>query len=280
MTIARPVLDVRGEAAKLPAFLRRDLLLALSYRMAFVSDIVMLVVQALIFSFVSQLVDPGKLPAYGGSRASYLSFVMVGIVFGAFLQVGLARVSVAIRSEQLMGTLDSLFMTPTSPVTLQAGFVVYDLVYVPVRTLLFLLIVTAWFGAGLELGQVGPALALLVGFVPFVWGLGVASAAATLTFRRGTRVLGMGSLALTLSSGAYFPLTLLPGWLRPVAEANPMAIALQGAREALLGGAGWDAALGRLVVIAPASALSLVLGLLAFSAALRRERRLGTLGLY
>ena len=49
----------------------------------------------------------------------------------------------AFRNEQLMGTLEVLLMTPTTPATIQIGSVVYDLVYVPLRTGLFFLAVVA-----------------------------------------------------------------------------------------------------------------------------------------
>ena len=78
-------------------------------------------------------------------------------------------------------------------------------------------------------------------FVPFVWGLGLVTAAAIVTFRRGTGLLGVIMSVLGLASGAFFPLALLPAWLQTLAEANPVAIAMEGTREALIGGAGWSA---------------------------------------
>ena len=39
----------------------------------------------------------------------------------------LARVKAAIRGEQVMGTLEMVFLTPTAPTTVQLGSVVYDL---------------------------------------------------------------------------------------------------------------------------------------------------------
>jgi hypothetical protein len=51
-------------------------------------------------------------------------------------------------------------------------------------------------------------------------------------------------------------------------------------REALLGGAGWAQIAPSLLKLAPLSVLGLAAGMLAFRLALKRERRLGTLGLY
>ena len=89
---------------------------------------------AAMFYFVGLMVDPAKLPSYGGRHATYMEFAAAGIALTAFIQVGLGRVGTAIRQEQLTGTLESVLMTPTSFSTIQVGSTVYDLIYVPIRT--------------------------------------------------------------------------------------------------------------------------------------------------
>jgi ABC-2 type transport system permease protein len=269
-----------GELRKIPAFLRRDLLVLLSYRVAFVSDIVGLVGQILVFYFVGKMVSPSSLPTYGGSEVTYLEFAAVGVAIGVFLQVGFERVSTAIRGEQLMGTLESVMMTPTAPSTVQLGSVAFDLVYVPLRTAIFLGAVAAVFGLHFDASGIAPTVVVLLAFIPFVWGIGIATAGLVLTFRRGAGAAGVALIGIGLLSGAYFPLDLLPGWLQTVAEFNPMALAIDGMREALLGGTGWSGIGEILVRLVPLSAVSLVVGLAVFRVALRRERAQGTLGLY
>ena len=271
---------VAGELAKVPAFLRRDFLVAFSYRFMFFSDALGLFIQAFLFYFVGLLVDPSKLPTFGGSAVTYMEFVAIGMALAAFVQVALGRVAGAIRREQLTGTLESLMLTPTSTATIQLGSVVYDLVYIPLRTAVFLILVAVGFGLDFDMAGLLPAAVLVLFFIPFVWGLGIASAATILTFRGGQNGVGLGVTLLTLGSGAYFPLELLPNWIGSVAEYNPMAIAITGMRDAMLGGTGWSSVGHAVVFLAPASILSLAGGILAFRAASARERRKGTLGLY
>jgi ABC-2 type transport system permease protein len=223
-----------GEAVKLPAFARRDMIVAWSYRFAFFSDALSLVLQAFLFYFVGLLVDDSKLPEYGGSQVSYMEFVAVGIALAAFVQIGLGRISAAMRQEQMIGTLEAILLTPTSPATIQLGSVVYDLI----------------------------------------------SAAGTITFRGGSAGVGFAVAIMTLASGAYFPLDLLPGWLSTLAVLNPMAIAIEGMREPLLGTVSWSQTVDAVLVLVPLALVSLLAGVFAFRQALRRERRLGTLGLY
>ncbi len=269
-----------GELRKLSAFLRRDFLVAWSYRLSFLTSLLSLVGAAFIFYFVGLMVDPTKLPEVAGTQVSYLEFAAVGMALSGVIHLGLERVSTAMRSEQLMGTLESLLSTPTSHATVQIGSVLFDFLFIPVRMGIFLAALMVAFGVQLQVGAVPQTLLLLLVFVPFVWGLGVLAAAMTLTFRRGGGVVAMAVLGVTLVSGVYFPVGLLPGWLQSVAQASPIAVTVTAMRDALLGGAGWGEIAPKALLILPASLVSVALGTVAFRLALRRERRLGTLGTY
>lgn len=271
---------VLTEARKMAAFFRRDFLINWSYRLAFFSDWVNMIMQVALFYFVGRLVDPQRLPEFGGTQPSYTEFVIVGIAFASFLQIGLGRVVTVIRDEQLMGTLESLLMTPTSPVTIQLGAVAYEVVYVPIRMIIFFGLSSLILGAHFTFLGLAPVTLVLLVFIPLVWGLGMISAAGVVTFRRGLGVIGFGTLLLTATSSTYFPIEVLPGWLQAVARYNPITIALSASREALIGGAGWIDVLPDVLTLVPMTAAALAAGIFAFRWALRRERRRGTLGLY
>jgi ABC-2 type transport system permease protein len=280
VSVAARLPVLAGEARKTLAFVRRDLLVAWSYRVAFFSDWLNLFLQITLFYFVGRLVDPAQLPTFGGQKVTYVEFVAVGIAITSFLQVGLGRVVTVMRNEQLMGTLESVLLTPTAPTTVQLGSVMYDLLYVPIRTFIFLALTMAVLGARFDASGVLPAALILVTFIPVVWGLGMISAAGVLVFRRGLGAIGFLTAALTATSSTYFPIQLFPGWLQAIARLNPVTIALTSAREALLGQAGWSRIPAALAVLVPAGAAAITVGVFAFRAALARERRRGTLGLY
>jgi ABC-2 type transport system permease protein len=270
------------ELRKLPAFFRRDLLVTWSYKLQFFTDWINLIGQVVVFYFVSGLVNPSAMPTYGDTQTSYLQFVTIGIAVTSFLQVSLARVTAAIRNEQLQGTLETLLLTPTAPATFQIGSAMYELAYVPVRVVLFLGFAAVIFGVHYNVAGLPETVAVLVVFVPFVWGLGVISAAATLTYRRGTSFVGAGASALTITSGAYFPVTAFEKFpiLNWLALHNPITLALYAIRNLLLGDWGWGQTLPVLAILLPVAAATLAAGVWAFRAALRREQRRGTLGLY
>lgn len=265
---------------RLSAFAQRDLLTAWSYRAAFVSDLFSLGFQVIMFFFLAKLVDPDTLPQYGGRPTGYLEFAAVGIVLGAFMGLGLSKTSTALRQEQLAGTLEPLLMTPVRPWVIQLGLASYDLAYVPLRSGIFLGALSILLGVDFDWAGVPAALALLLAFIPFVWGLGMIGAAAILTFKRGGGIVGIVATAINITSGAYFPLTLFPDWIRPIAERNPVGLAFEGSRQALLGGARLGDVLTDVVVIAVWAVVVIYLGHIAGKYALERERRRGTLVTY
>ena len=268
------------ELAKIPAFFRRDLLTLWSYRAAFFSDWVNMLVQVLLFYFLSRIIPSDRLPEYGGHPITYIQFVTVAIALTAFVSITLGRVTSAVSTEQNQGTLEALLVTPTASSTLQLGWVVYDLLYVPLRTTVFLLLMTVLLGVSISPAGILPTVVMFIPFIPFVWGIGVMSAALILTFRRGHGLIGVWTVLFLLTSGAYFPIQYFPGWLRAIAEWNPMTRVLDGAREALLGRPDWSLVWSVVPPLIPLAVISILLGIFCFRLALGRERRRGTLGLY
>jgi len=160
------------------------------------------------------------------------------------------------------------------------GLASYDLIYVPLRTGLFLGALALILDVRFLWSGIPAALLILLAFIPFVWGLGMIGAAAILTFKRGGGLVGIVAAAISITSGAYFPLSLFPDWLRTLAESNPVGLAFEGTRQALLGGATIADVIGEVGVILLWAVGSLAVGQLAGSIALARERRRGTLITY
>lgn len=278
--IALPTSAERGRAGQALAFVRRDFLELLSYRAALATAVVGLLAQVAIFSFVAEMIDPATLPTYAGRSPTYLEFVTVGITVGAFLQLGLSSISGAVRREQLIGTLEPVFATPVTPGLVQFGSVAFGLLYATARIVVFLVLATTLFQLDLAVAGLLPAVAVNLMFLLVIAGAGCVAGAAILTFRRGGGAFGAAGMALGAVSGAYFPVDLLPWWLEGLVRVNPVAIALEGTRLALLGGGGWVDVRPAVASLALMAVPSLWLGTLVFRAALRREIARGSLGTY
>lgn len=273
-------MNAMAELPKLCAFVRRDVRIAMSYRMGMAGGLLGVLAQIVAFSFLGKLVDPSRLPLFGGTRTSYIEFVAIGICLNMAVMLLVHELARALRNEQMMGTLESLLITPTRVLTIQIGSTLFSLLYVPLRMCLFLAVIAVLFGLHLHGAGVLPSIVLLLEFLPFLWGLGLVAAGIMLTARRGAGAIGTGVALLGLGSGVFFPLSVLPTWLREVATVNPIAITLDALRDALIGGAGWHTLAGPMLELLPVAIVSAGLGVYCFQRFLRRERRLGTLGLY
>jgi ABC-2 type transport system permease protein len=268
-------------ASTIAAFVRRDFLVSWSYRISFFTDWFGLLVQMVTFYFLGKMIPSSSIPQFGAGETSYVEFVSVGVALTSFMYLALSQVQRALRQEQVMGTLEMLMISPASPTVIQLGSGVYQAVYVPVRTVIFLLLVSLFFGASFAWSGGPLALVVLLAFIPFVWGLGLVGAASTLTVRRGGSVVSVGTTVMTLLSGAYFPVHLLPGWLQGTVAWNPVGLAVDAIRRALLGGTlAWSDVLVLAAKLAPMAAVTLVAGVLFFRFAVARETRRGTLGVY
>jgi ABC-2 type transport system permease protein len=273
-------MSVVSETPKLAAFVRRDFRIMLSYRVGALAGLFGLIVQVVALSFLGKLVDPTRMPEFDGTRATYVEFVVIGVCLNMTVLLLLHELSRALRNEQLTGTLESLLVTPTRIGIMQFGSTLFNLLYVPLRLGLFLALIAILFGLDLHASGILPAIVLTLEFLPFLWGIGLISAAAVLRFRRGAGVIGTGVAVVALGSGAFFPLSVLPSWLATLDAYNPLAIVLTALRNALIGGAGWQALATPLLELLPLAIASVAVGILLFRHFLRRERRLGTLGLY
>ena len=91
------------------AYLVRDALMASSYRMNFMMQWISLVFGIFSMYFVSLMIGDNPLfDRYGG----YLPFAVIGAATSTFMLTGFNSFSGAIRGEQMMGTLESVLMTP------------------------------------------------------------------------------------------------------------------------------------------------------------------------
>jgi ABC-2 type transport system permease protein len=272
--------SVLTEAPKLAAFVRRDLRITMSYRIGALAGLLGILAQVVALSFLGKLVDSSRMPVFEGTRSTYVEFVAIGLCLNMTVLLLLHELSRALRNEQLTGTLESLLVTPTGIGTLQLGSTLFNLLYVPLRLALFLAVIAIVFGLDLHVDGILPATVLTLEFLPFLWGVGLIAAGAVLRFRRGAGAIGTGVAIVGLGSGAFFPLSVLPLWLAHLDAYNPLAIVLSALRDALIGGAGWQALATPILELLPLAVVSVAAGVFIFRFFLRRERRLGTLGLY
>jgi ABC-2 type transport system permease protein len=262
------------------AFFRRDALIHTSYKVGFFVDLGGVFFTAATYYFVSRVFGSAASPfleKYGGD---YFAFVLIGVAFAAYQNVGLNSFSQSLRQEQFLNTLEPLLMTPVNTPRFLLGSSLWDFLYATVRVGLYLGLGALFFGFRMNQARVAPALAVL-GLTLFAFmGLGVFSAAFIMRFKRGNPVPWFMEAASNLLGGVFFPLVALPVGLQTAAQFIPMTHALEGLRKTLLMGAGWREVAPQLMALALFVVVMWPIGIFIFGRSLRRARADGSLGHY
>ena len=260
----------------LRAFWVRDWHEQTSYRAALLFSFGGIFFRAFTFFYIAQLIgEPAQaaLPEYGGD---YFAFVLIGIAFNGYFNVGLSSFSQSLRQAQTTGTLEAMLMTPTPVGQIILGSAVCSYGFTTWRVGVYLLL--GWF-LGLDLSQANVPLALLgllVSIVSFA-SIGILAASLIMVIKRGDPITTLISGFAALLGGIYYPITLLPEWVQPLSHLLPITYALRVIRQTLLNGSSWTAVQTDFLALLGFTAVLLPLSLWAFRTAVDRARADGSL---
>jgi ABC-2 type transport system permease protein len=255
------------------ALIRRDYSVSRSYRVSFVLDVFFGVVTLLIYFFISRTFEDATTRDLGGAP-SYFAFAAVGVALNLVIQSATARLIQRVREEQLTGALEILVAQPVTTTELALGMAGFHFVFAVLRAVFYLLIAGFFLKADLSDADWGGFAAMLLATAVAMACIGIALSALVLVIKRADLPAALILLALALLGGAFFPVTVLPGWLQPVTEVLPTTLAFSGVRAALYRGEGWSADALELALL---SVVALPLAIAIFRAALWFARRDGSL---
>jgi ABC-2 type transport system permease protein len=258
------------------ALVRRDYQVTRSYRLAFVLDLVYGLINLVVYFFISRTFQQAPTADLNGAP-SYFAFVAVGIAITVVIGAASTGLAARIREEQLTGTLEALVAQPLTTTEISLGLAGFPFLFAIVRAAFYILIAGAFLD--LQLGHADWA-----GFVVVLLAAGVALSALGVLFgglvlvvKRGEVLAGMIPFAMGLVSGAFFPVSVLPGWLEPIGRVVPTRFAFDGLRNAIFRGEDWGGDAAALALFALV-ALPLAVGV--FARALAYGRKTGSLSQY
>ena len=251
-------------------------MIARSYRLALAFDIAFGLVSLLVYFFISRTFRSAATAELSGAP-TYFSFAAVGVALNLVIQAASARVAQRFREEQLTGTLETLVAQPITAAETSLGLSAFHFAFAMVRTALYVAIAGAWLDLDVSQADWAGFVLVLVAAGFAMTAVGVALASLVLIIRRAEVLVGLTTLALGLLGGAFFPISVLPDWLHPIAEVLPTRFAFDGVRAALFGGGDWGDELVSLLVF---SLVALPVAVAFFKATLDAACRRGSLTSY
>lgn len=263
---------MRTRLAAAAGIVRRDAVLGASHRSAGALQLLTALFTLAVFFYIAKLVGTRRFP----TAEAYFAFVVVGIAGLGVVTAALAAVPQAVRLELVAGTFERLVVAPFGPVRAIVAMTVFPILRGLVLAAVTLVLAGIVFGLPLRWTMLPLAIPVgLLGAVAFV-PLALMVSAAVLVFKQVGALTGYVVTGLALTSGALFPTELLPGWLRWIAEVQPLAPSLELLRHVAVGSAAASAATDVLRLVGFAL-LGMPVGVWTLHYAVERGRRQGTL---
>jgi ABC-2 type transport system permease protein len=226
--------------------------------------------------------DPRAMEAFTARAGTgeIAGFIYVGWSAYVWLSIVLWGPGTALRTEQVRGSLEAVFLTPSSRLVVIFGPAAAHLVSALFMYVVVGVALTLGFGVTIEPARALRALAVIAIAVPALYGLGALFAAAVLRLGEvgGTVQLVRG--VFTVFCGMTFPIVVLPEWARAVALTLPPTYLIADVRAVLLAGADLVDLGPDLLVLLALGLLLCLLAVLVFGWTERYARRGGTLAQY
>lgn len=209
----------------------------------------------------------------------YVGYIAVGTMIWMWQNIVLWAVGYSLRNEQMRGTLESNWLSPTWRFAYLLGSSIPQMV-----SMLMLMLVS-----GLEYafifkvdfsGSLWLTLLVILAAIPSVYGLGFAFASVVITLKEANAFVFLVRGIVMVFCGITYPLAILPGWMQAVAQWLPQTYIIRAMRSAALSTAGFSGIASDLQMILLFGLFWLAAGYALFNMMERRARQTGAIGQY
>ena len=253
------------------AFVKRDVSMALSYRLSFAFQFLGSLVMIATFYFLAQVLS---VDVYGGDP---FAFILIGLAFSRYMTLSMSTFSNSIREGQVMGTLEIMLLSPTRLSKILLSSSVWAYLFTSLQIVLFLALGVLVFGVDLGGANVVTALVVLLLSIVSFAGIGMISAAFIMVLKKGDPIAFALSGLSVLLAGVYYPVDVLPGGLQALSKALPLTHSLDGMRGALQNGDTLSQTWPEIQALIIFAVVLLPVAFIGFRYAVKRARVEGTL---
>jgi ABC-2 type transport system permease protein len=204
--------------------------------------------------------------------------LLIGAVVWSYLGLLFEIVTETVAWERWEGTIEYTFMAPLSRPAHLLGMGAFAVVYGVLRTILLFGVVSAFLDVSYANADFASAMVVIaVSSISFV-GIGMMTAVLPLISpEKGTQLGFIAQGLLLVISGVYYPVSVLPQWMQWLSVISPATYTLEGARKAILDGAGVAALWGEIWPLLLIGVIAIPAGLAVFAQGERYAKRHGRL---
>jgi ABC-2 type transport system permease protein len=277
--------DLRADLRAFWAATRKEWRILRRYPGSLLSFIFWPIALPLAFVFQAEAFSGGRedtMAAFAGRAGTHdvAGFLFVGWATYMWLSIILWGPGTSLRTEQVRGSLEAIFLTPASRLVVLFGPAISQLVW---AIWIFGVVgVALWLGFGVTVGPAEAlrALAVIAVGVPALYAIGALFASIVLRFGDVVALVQGVRGLFTAVCGMSFPIVVLPDWAQTVALSLPPTYLIADLRAVLLAGSQIGHIIGDLAILAGMGVLLAALAVLAFRHTERYARRGGRLAQY
>lgn len=255
--------------------LRRDAILFVSYRTQLVAQFLAPLFTITLFYYISHLLTAKTIHSPGG----YFGFVIVGLVIVQILTISLGIMPITVRQELVSGTIERFLVSAHGPVNGILGTMLFPLINAMLTGVLMLALATLIFGLPLAATAalaIPVSLLGMLAFMPFAFIL----VALVMAFKQISSATQFIIAGVAIVGGLYFPIAVLPEWIRWASEVQPFTPAADLLRHLLVNTPLAHSAMVDLLKLVGFVILLLPAGFALLRAAIRYGQRTGTVAEY
>jgi len=286
-TARTPSLSRPGLAAELRALwavFNREWLIFTRYPSFIVALVVWPVIFPMVYIFSARaLAGPDgsglALFARAAGTDDFIGYIAVGTTVWMWQNVTLWTIGMALREEQMRGTLESNWLSPAWRFSFLLGAALVHGIQLAFFILASGLEFALFFGVRFH-GSPWLIGLVFAASIPAIYGLGLAFASLVVAAKEANNFVFLVRGLVMIFCGITFPVSVMPGWMQSVAAWLPPTYTIRGIRNAALNGADLPALLPDLLPLAGFGLFWLALGYAAFMWMERRARQTGAIGQY
>lgn len=268
------------ELRKIPVFVARDFRILFTYKLAFSMTFFSIIFNLFYLVLFGSMFGSMDLPALSPYGGNFISYILVGSIGWGFLWSIMGATSTSLRTEMMMGTLESILLTSTKMFTMMLSYSLFGCFFGLISIGILMLVGYFLFSITVFATATVYTLIIFVLSASMMMGFGLMFGGLTIWLKNIGDTLPLLQNIVMFFCGVYFPISVLPEFMHPIANYMPFYYSIEGLRKSLIPSTPTSDILFYVLVLLFLSILFIIVGLVVLHRGLVKAKKDGSLSFY
>jgi ABC-2 type transport system permease protein len=268
------------ELKKIPVFIVRDFRILFTYKIAFFITFFGIIFNLFYFILFGSMFGSADIPALSAYGGNFISFILVGSIGWSFLWSIMNATSSSLASEMAMGTLESILLTSTRLATMMLSYALFGCFFGLIS--IAILMVVGFFIFGVTVFTTATIFTLIIFILSAIMmiGFGMMFGGLTIWLKNIGDAIPLLQNVSMFFCGVYFPISVLPVYLQPIAKYIPFYYSIEGLRISLITTSSTNELIEYVLILLALSIVFNIIGFYTLHKGLMKAKKDGSLAFY